>query len=208
MQKKIELYNRFLCTPLSLISRILVVVAALILLPTFFTPLWHLNFDAPQFPDGLNMYIYSSEIVGGNDGNDLTEINILNHYIGMKELHNEDFKEFVWIPLVIVLMIILTFRAAILGVLKSLIDLIFFASCFGVYSMSRFYNMLYSYGNELDPKAAIDIEPFTPPIFGTKMVGQFTVQSFPSIGIIFFSMFVILILVSIFLTYKQKIKTI
>ena len=32
--------------------------------------------------------------------------------------------------------------------------------------------MLNSYGHNLDPKAAVQVDPFTPPIFGMKMVGQ------------------------------------
>ena len=39
--------------------------------------------------------------MGGDDGNDLTEINVLNHYIGMAELKPADFTELKWIPLVI-----------------------------------------------------------------------------------------------------------
>ena len=32
------------------------------------------------------------------------------------------------------------------------------------------------------PKAAVQVEPFTPPVFGHKMVGQFEVWSYPSPG--------------------------
>ena len=55
---------------------------------------------------------------GGDDGNDLTEINVLNHYIGMAELQKEDFTEFQWIPLIIGLMIVLSLRAAAIGALS------------------------------------------------------------------------------------------
>jgi copper chaperone NosL len=208
MQKKIATFNQFLNTPLNFNSRILVIIAALILIPSIFTPMWHMGFGSLQYPEGLNLYIYPSKLVGGDDGNDLTEINVLNHYIGMSELRNEDFTEFNWIPLIIVLLSILAFRAAILGTSKSLIDILSFMICFGGFSIWRFRIMLLTYGHNLDPKAAIKIEPFTPPMFGKNLVGQFTVDSYPAIGILFFTLFMLLLVVGIFLTYRQKKKTV
>ena len=41
---------------------------------------------APQYPDGLRLDIYSYKLEGGNNGQDLKEINLLNHYIGMRDL--------------------------------------------------------------------------------------------------------------------------
>ena len=83
------LYQRMLTAldrPLTTSSRLLVLLAALALVPTFLVPLWHMTFVAQQYPEGLDLYIYSHDLVGGDDGNDLTEINVLNHYIGMAEL--------------------------------------------------------------------------------------------------------------------------
>jgi len=142
-------------------------------------------------------------MVGGDDGNDLTEINVLNHYIGMAELKNDDFTEFKWIPLIIGLILVITLRAAVVGTLKSAIDILVFMSYFAVFSMWRFWSMLHSYGHNLDPRAAVKVDPFTPPVLGTKMVGQFTVASYPSIGSLFFVLFVVLVVLGIFFTYRQ-----
>ena len=72
---------------------LLVLLAALLLIPTFLVPLWNMTFVAQQYPEGLDLYIFSHNLVGGDDGNDLTEINVLNHYIGMAELRPADFTE-------------------------------------------------------------------------------------------------------------------
>ncbi len=204
MQQTLESFNKSLNLSLTVKSRLLLLVAALALVPTFFMPVWHLNFGAQQYPEGLTMFIYPSEMVGGDDGNDLNEINILNHYIGMDELREEDFNEFKWIPLVIGLMIVLSLRASAIGTLSSLVDIIVFTIYFAGFAMWRFWFMLYNYGHNLDPKAAVQVEPFTPPVFGTKMVGQFTVGSYPSAGAYLFVLFGALLIAGIYFTYKER----
>ena len=50
----------------------------------------------PQYPEGLRLLIYPGKL-GGN----VDIINGLNHYIGMKTLHTEDFLEFKILPWII-----------------------------------------------------------------------------------------------------------
>ncbi len=207
MEEKIASFNRFLNTPLTLRSRILVLVAALVLVPTLFLPLWQLDFGSQQYPEGLELFIYSSSLQGGDDGNDLTEINVLNHYIGMAELQEEDFTEFKWIPLIVGLLVVLALRSVAIGTLSSVVDIGVFFLYFALFSMWRFWYMLYNYGHNLDPKAAVKVEPFMPPLFGTEMVGQFTVTSLPSTGSIFFFLFLVLLTSAIYVTYRQQKKS-
>jgi len=203
MKEKIKDFNNFLNTPLNIRGRILMLIAVFALIPTFFTPMWHMSFDSMQYPEGLELHIYSNSLVGGNDGNDLTEINILNHYIGMAELKEEDFTEFKWIPLILGLMIVLTLRSVVIGTFSTVIDILVFFIYFSLFSLWRFWYMLSSYGQNLDQKAAVNVEPFTQPIFGSKMVGQFTVTSYPSYSVIFFSVFLILLVLAVLITYRQ-----
>ena len=46
---------------------------------------------APQYPEGLRLHIYAWKLDGGNHGQDIREINVLNHYIGMRDLQSSDF---------------------------------------------------------------------------------------------------------------------
>ena len=101
MRGWIERLNRFLEVPLGLGPRALVVLAFLLLVPSYFVPLYDMTMFAPQYPDGLRLNIYTQELQGGNGGQDLKEINLLNHYIGMRDLANDDFTEFKWMPFVI-----------------------------------------------------------------------------------------------------------
>ena len=47
------------------------------------------------------------------------------------------------------------------------------------FSGARFAFQLYTYGHQLDPSAPIDMEPFTPPIFGTRQIANFATASYP-----------------------------
>jgi hypothetical protein len=169
-------------SPLTALGRVLVLVAAILLPLSFMTPLWHMDFWAQQYPEGLELFIYSHALIGGDDGNDLQEINVLNHYIGMKELKAEEFTELKWIPLVLGAITVLTFRCVVVGTLGSVLDLLVISSYFGLFSLWSFWYKLSAYGHDLDPRAAVQVDPFTPPVFGHKMVGQFEVWSYPSPG--------------------------
>jgi hypothetical protein len=182
---------------------LLVFLAALALVPTFFVPLWHMTFVAQQYPEGLNLYVYSHNLVGGDDGNDLTEINILNHYIGMAELEPADFNELKWIPLVIGLIGVLTLRVAAIGTLRSLVDVIVVSLYFGGFSMWSFWYKLHYYGSNLDPKASVHVVPFMPPMFGYKLVGQFDVWSYPALGAYLFGVFGLLLVAAFWLSWRN-----
>ena len=199
------MYDRFLKAldrPLTPLSRVLVALAALLIVVSLFVPLWHMTFVAQQYPEGLDLWIYSHDLVGGDDGNDLVEINVLNHYIGMAELQPSDFSELKWLPLVIGLIIVLTFRSAAIGNLRSLIDVLVLFAYFGAFSLWSFWYRLGYYGENLDPKASVQVEPFMPPIFGYKLVGQFDVWSYPTWGTYLFLAFGLLLATSVWLTWR------
>lgn len=196
----------FFESPLTLRSRILILVAVVALLPAFFFPLWNMSFYSNQYPDGLVLHIYAYQLEGGKTPNrdDLREINSLNHYIGMRPLLESDFSEFTWVPLVIGLLMILALRAMVLGKMSNLVDVFVLFTYFGLFSMWSFYHRLYMYGHNLDPTASIKVQPFTPPFFGTKQIANFAVNSFPGLGSYAFLAFGILMLLAILLSAKQE----
>lgn len=192
--------------PLTLKSRVLILVAVLTLLPSFFFPLWNMSFYSNQYPDGLVLHIYSYQLEGGKTPNrdDLREINSLNHYIGMRPLLESDFSEFTWVPLVVGLLMILALRAMVLGKMSNLVDVFVLFTYFGLFSMWSFYHRLYMYGHNLDPTASIKVEPFTPPLFGSKQIANFMVNSFPGPGSYAFFAFGILLMLAIFFSARWK----
>lgn len=170
----------FLKRPLNLASRLLLVAAAGLIVASFFFPLWKMHLFAPQYEEGLALYIYSYKIEGGGlQGSDLAEINNLNHYIGMKPLQKADFVEMQWMPFVFGLIILLLLRAAVFGEMANVVDVFTLFSYFGVFSIGSFYYRLYVYGHQLDPMAPMKIEPFTPLLIGSKQIANFMQHSYP-----------------------------
>src|SRR5574341_1491211 len=117
MQRFIKQANSFFEITLDLRSRILILIAAVMLVPTYFFPLWEMTLYSNQFPEGLKLNIYSYKLEGGKSEfrDDLKEMNSLNHYIGMRPLLKEDFTEFNWIPFVIGGAVLLALRVVVLG---------------------------------------------------------------------------------------------
>ena len=179
MQAFLQRVNRFLAEPIGLTARLMTLAAAALLVATYFFPLWNLTMFAPQYPDGLRLDIYSYTLVGGNNGQDIREINVLNHYIGMQDLVNESFTEFKWMPFVIGALALLILRAVVHGTVAALLDATMLFVYFGAFSLWSFGYKLYRYGHDLDPAAAVQVPPFMPPMFGYQQIANFEVYSYP-----------------------------
>src|SRR5262245_64944955 len=122
MRTWIEKSQRFMETALGIAPRLVLVAAVLLLIPSYLFPLYDLTSFAPQYPEGLRLHIYSHRLEGGNGGQDVKEINVLNHYIGMRDLAADDFTEFKWIPFVVGGLGLLFLRTAVLGKMAHLVD--------------------------------------------------------------------------------------
>jgi copper chaperone NosL len=182
MRTLLDTLNRHLDIRLGLTPRLLLLAAAGLLAVALLLPLWNLTMFAPQYPDGLRMDIYSYELKGGRGGQDVREINLLNHYIGMHDLSNEDFTEFKWMPFAIGVLALLMLRSAVHGSMASLVDSVVLFGYFGAFSLWSFAYKMYSYGHNLAPGAPVRVPPFTPPIFGYQQIANFEVYSYPRAG--------------------------
>jgi len=173
---------RFLDRALNPVSRGLMLLAAALFVLVVLLPLWRITLVAPQYQEGLRLTIYAYQLVGGNGGQDLVEINNLNHYIGMKPIEESDFVEITWLPFVLGIFVILSLRAAVFGRISQVIDIFVLFTYLGLFSLGLFYHRMYTYGHELDPKAPMTIEPFTPVIIGENKIANFVQWSYPSVG--------------------------
>lgn len=202
----LEKANTFFDLPLTIKSRVVTLLAVLALIPLLLFPLWNMTFTSNQYLDGLTLHIHAYQLEGGKTQNrdDLREINALNHYIGMRPLLESDFSEFVWIPFVIGALAVLALRAMVIGRMSGLVDVFVLFSYFGLFSFWSFYNKLYAYGHNLDPTAAIKVPPFTPPLVGTQVIGNFTVTSYPGLASFGLIAFALLLLTAIVLSRKQS----
>jgi hypothetical protein len=204
MQAILERADKFLEKELDLKERALVIVAALLLVAVYVFPLWNLTMFAPQYPDGLRMHIYSYKLEGGNLGQDVKEINLLNHYIGMKDLIAEDFTEFKWMPFVVGAIGLLFLRTAVHGKMAALLDIVVLYGYFAAFSLWSFGYKLYSYGHNLAPTAAVKVPPFMPPMFGFKKLANFEVYSYPAAGSYALGLVIVLLVATFWLAWHDK----
>jgi hypothetical protein len=194
---------KFLAKPLNLTSRLILLVGVAALMASYWWPLWRIQLIAPQYAEGLTLDIHSWRILAGHDGQDIHEINNLNHYIGMKPLAEADFFEMKWMPFIVGAFVIYTLRAAVFGMMRYVVDLFVLFSYFGAFSLGSFYYRMWSYGHQLDPKAPMHIKPFTPLIFGKQQIANFTQSSLPQLATYLLAAYVVCLLAAMWLSRKE-----
>ncbi|HFA48457.1 MAG TPA: hypothetical protein ENJ95_05490 [Bacteroidetes bacterium] len=165
------------------LPRILMVAAAVALLMLFVFPMWQIILIAPQYPHGVTMHIWINKI-GGDTPSTIQNINILNHYVGMKFIEPDAIPELKYFPMVIGAMAVLALIAAAVNRSKVYLGWALLMIALSVAGFYDFYLWEYDYGHNLSPKAPIKIPgaSFQPPLIGTKYILNFTAISIPHIG--------------------------
>ena len=143
----------------------------------WFVPMWGWYLTAPQYPDGLVMAVYMNEVRG-----DITEIDILNHYIGMGKLEEAAQLErslaiygVLGIGLATLIGVCLPGRrfSGVLALPALLFPVVF---------LGFVYFWMYSFGHNLNPDAPVSVAPFTPTLLGPGDVGNFHTHGLPGAG--------------------------
>ncbi len=199
------------------------IIGSLLLLLLFVFPLWKITLLAPQYPEPLGLNIHITHLSDGNQFNDVNNIDLLNHYIGMAHLPTkinvnkgvvEPFKEFVIIPIVVIILSILGIIFGFIGKRKLYATWLGLLAISGIVGMYDFYNWLYIYGHDLNPNAILKITDkvtgemmaYQPPIFGFKQMLNFQVYSYPSTGVYFIVAAFLFACLAFYLNFKKKEK--
>lgn len=173
-------------------KRALTLGAAVAFALAMVSKLWGMVLVSTFYYDGLKLNIYATKATG-----DLSELNILNHYIGMMNIDNT-LTEFRWIPwvfgLIVLLSLVMTIwpkrQVLISGTVLTLVGL----GAMG----GDFYYRLYQYGHDFVPDAAIKVPGFTPKIMGHYMLANFDVTTNFGWGGLFAFIGVIFLLIAVF----------
>ena len=189
--------------PVNRTGRLLLLAAILLLLLGGVLPLWRISLVAPQYAEGLTLDMYAYQIVAGNKGQDLAEINTLNHYIGMKPIAQADFLEMKVLPFAIGVFALLALRSVAIGRIVTLVDLSVLFLYFGVFSLGSFAYRLYTYGHHLDPRAPMKIAPFMPVVMGSQQIANFVQTSLPLAGTICMTAFLVLLIAALVSSVRQ-----
>jgi copper chaperone NosL len=189
---------------ISMVSKVLLLVTSVLFIGSLFVPMWRIELDAPQYPEGLVLQLYANKI-----GGDVAVINGLNHYIGMATLHTENFFEFKVLPYVFgafgVISLVLIFIARRKAVLVFLISYVLFVALSAV----DFYRWNYEYGHNLSPDAAIVVPgmAYQPPLIGYKQLLNFGAYSIPDTGGWMLTLAGMLLAAVVFVEFKKNRKS-
>lgn len=165
---------------LDLIRRVrmpLLLLAAALVAAAVLLPLWGMTLVSTQYPEGLRMIVYPSRIVG-----DIAELNALNRYVGMMPISDDFFPELRVLPTALSLIAAAAVGAALVRRRWSAAVPLVMMAALAAYGFSSMRHRLWQFGHNLDPQAAIDIPPFTPPMMGTNQIAQFASYTYFSWG--------------------------
>lgn len=164
-------------------SFIIGIVGSLLLLATFLFPIWSIGLEAPQYPGGIKMYIWINKI-SGDTPHTLQNVNILNHYVGMKPIEPESIPELSYFPYIIVFMTLFGIVASLTKKKKFVMTWLITLIVIGIAGMVDFYMWEYDYGHDLNPNAPIKVpgQSYQPPLIGSQYLLNFKATSLPHIG--------------------------
>ncbi len=187
------------------LPQILMLLASLLLAGLFIWPMWRITLVAPQYPNGVTMYIYINKI-GGESESTLQNINILNHYVGMKPIVPESIPELQYFQWIVLGMIVLGLLAAIVNRRSAFLAWAVVMTVLAAAGLYDFYLWEYDYGHNLSPDAPIKIPgaSYQPPLIGTKTILNFVATSLPHTSGIMAGLAIVLALAAWWLKGKTE----
>lgn len=165
-------------------TQALLILASLLLISIFVMPIWSIRLEAPQYPEGLGLYIWVNTITG-HEPNQLQLINGLNHYIGMKKIEPESLFELKILPFLVGFLAAFGMLSVLVNRRRLLHIWLVLLAVVAIGGLIDFYVWEYDYGHNLDYEtAAIKIPgmAYQPPLIGSKKLLNFTAHSYPAAG--------------------------
>lgn len=142
-------------------------------------PIWVTRFVAPQYPYGLQLNVYLDHVTG-----DKFEVDILNHYVGMRPV--DKMATFERSMAVFALVLVCAFGLAAPCFTRSTWQMLFVLPLvlFPLGMLIDLYAWLWYAGHSLDPSSALgmSVKPFTPKLIGTQRIANFDVSSGLGLG--------------------------
>ena len=157
---------------------VVLAVAAIVLWALAYQrPWWQFYLFAPQYPNGLVLDISLTGL-----GGDFKEINMLNHYIGMKGLDEAAALERHLAVYGVGLVALMSAAFSLIVGRKWNWLLVVPGLLFPLGFVGDSVWWLYHFGHSLDRHAPLNIPMFTPQFLGWGKIGQFQTYAMPMLG--------------------------
>ena len=151
----------------------LLAAAAAALILSVYHPYWHIKIKAPQYPQGLSLTVHLNRVEG-----DVREIDMLNHYIGMRPLQNAaKLERKLAVPGIVltILSLLIDLRRKQRWQFLFMLPLLLLPAVFA----GDLFLWMRDYGLNLDPRAPLSsaVKPFVPPLIGDGKIAQFNAHA-------------------------------
>lgn len=154
-------------------NRFALIGAVILLALTLVLPLWTTRMEAPQYQgdEVLEVNVYATRVSG-----DIDEIELLNQYVGVHlPLDTPELGATPWIlgTLLVLCLLALAMPRAAQRKTSLALCLLMLSVLLGGAGLLQY--RLYQMGHERSPSIMTRVPDFTPPIFGSKKIANFTV---------------------------------
>ena len=170
MNVPLERRRQYLNIPLDLAARGLLLVAALLMIGSYFLPLWRITAVSPSLSTQFGLAVYVDRVESVSASTDAVE------------LGTDGSADSRWMPFVVGGLALLLLRGAAIGTGMSLVDLSVMFAYFVGFSMWSFAGRLDFYGRYLSAPTPRGVSLFVPPLFGRETIDGLLVSSFPAPG--------------------------
>jgi copper chaperone NosL len=170
MNVPFERKSRYLSTPLVRAVRGILLAAALLLIASYFLPLWRIDVTNRAGLTQLGLAVHADRIESVGASTDSVKLGA------------DQSPDSRWLPFVIGALALLSLRAAAIGTGMSLVDLFVLFSYFIGFSIWSFAGRLDFYGQYLAAETSRGVSVFVPPLFGQETIDGLLVSSFPAPG--------------------------
>lgn len=179
MKALFERSNRFLDLPIGGGARAALILAAFLLLPVYWLPLWRITAGPPGSGGELRLDIYGHKIEVVRPEPPPDDANALSEDAeplapGPSPLN--------WFPFVVGALALLFLRSAVVGKTAGLLDVIVLYTYFGLFSLWSFGYRAHDSGKSVFPTALVEVSPLPAPLFGSHSVGGVEIRSYPGPG--------------------------
>jgi hypothetical protein len=170
MNVPLERSSRYLNMPLDLAARGLLLAAGLLMIGSYFLPLWRIEAVSPTRSTMFGLAVHIDRVESVSASTEAVEL-------GTDGSHDSR-----WMPFVVGGLALLLLRGAAIGTGMSLVDLSVLFVYFVGFSMWSFAGRLDFYGRYLAAPTSRGVSLFVPPLFGHETIDGLLVSSFPAPG--------------------------
>jgi hypothetical protein len=191
MRVPLERSGRYLSTPLARGARGLLLAAALLMIGSYFVPLWRIEAVSPSRSTQFGLALYADRIESVAASTDAVE------------LGSDGSRESRWLPFVVGGLALMLLRGAAIGTGMSLVDVSALFVYFVGFSMWSFAGRLDFYGRYLAAETHRGVSLFVPPLFGRETIDGLLVSSSPGPGSFAIAAAGLLLALAVALTWRR-----